>query len=110
MTIDTKSRHTTPHDGNVFLDLGFSPREAKRLLARADERIDESVRLKKQLMDEISAWMKQRKLTQAAAAEVLKISRPRVSDVVNYKVEKFTLDSLVAMLSSIGKRVRLSVR
>ena len=84
--------------------------EAKRLLARADERIDESVRLKKQLMDEISAWMKQRKLTQAAAAEALKISRPRVSDVVNHKVEKFTLDSLVAMLSSIGKQVRLSVR
>ncbi|MGZ5584534.1 MAG: helix-turn-helix domain-containing protein [Usitatibacter sp.] len=108
--IDTKSRHTTPHDGNVFLDLGFSPREAKRLLAHADARIDESVRLKKQLMNEIATWMKTQKLTQAAAAEALRISRPRVSDVVNHKVEKFTIDSLVAMLSSIGKQVRVAVR
>jgi hypothetical protein len=32
----------------VFSDLGFTPREARRLLARADARIDEAKRLKKQ--------------------------------------------------------------
>lgn len=110
MTTETKSRHTTARDANVFLDLGFSPREAKRLIAQADARIDESVRLKTQLMDEIAAWMKEEKLTQAAAAEALRVSRPRVSDVVNHKVDKFTIDSLVAMLFSIGKQVRLAVR
>ena len=36
MRTDTKSRHRTKVGGNVFLDLGFSPKEAKRLLARAD--------------------------------------------------------------------------
>jgi len=30
MIIDTKSRHRTNVRGNVFLDLGFSLREAKR--------------------------------------------------------------------------------
>jgi len=94
----------------VFLDLGFSPREAKRLLARADARIDESARLKRQLMDEIAAWMRQEKLTQAAAAAALRVSRPRVSDVVNHKLDKFTIDSLITMLSSIGKQVRVAVR
>lgn len=45
MTVDTdppddlKSSHTTAADGNVFADLGFTPKEAKALLADADARI-----------------------------------------------------------------------
>src|SRR6266581_4019271 len=71
MSIDTKSRHRTKSGGNVFLDLGFPPKEAKRLLAHADAQIDVSIRLKRQLMDEIAEWMKAASVTQAAAAEVL---------------------------------------
>lgn len=110
MTIDTRSRHRTRADGNVFLDLGFSPREAKRLLEHADARIDESIRLKRQLMDEIAVWMKEAHLTQIAAAEVLQVTRPRVSDVVNHKVGKFTIDALVGMLARLGKQVHIAVR
>jgi len=110
MTIDTKSYHRTRAGANVFLDLGFPPEEAKRLLAHADAQIDESIRLKQQLMDEIAEWMKEASVTQAVAAEVLRVTRPRVSDVVNHKVEKFTIDALVSMLARIGKQVRLAVQ
>ena len=109
MKVDTKMRYRTNVGGNVFVDLGFAPKEAKRLLAHADVRIDESIRLKRQLMAEIAEWMKETSVTQAAAAEVLHVTRPRVSDVVNRKVEKFTIDALVDMLSRIGKQVRLAV-
>ena len=109
MTIDTKSHHRTKASGNVFLDLGFSPQEAKRLLAQADAQIDESIRLKRQLMDEIAGWMSEARVTQAVAAEVLHVTRPRVSDMVNHKVDKFTIDALVGMLARIGKQVRLAV-
>lgn len=109
MTIDTKSRHRTKAGGNVFLDLGFPPQEAKRLLAQADAQIDESIRLKRQLMDEIAGWMSEARVTQAVAAEVLHVTRPRVSDMVNHKVDKFTIDALVGMLARIGKQVRLAV-
>ena len=54
--------------------------------------------------------MKQASVTQAVAAEVLHVTRPRVSDVVNHKVEKFTIDALVSMLGRIGKQVRLAVQ
>ena len=37
------------------------------------------------------------------------VSRPRVSDVVNQKTAKFTIDTLVEMLSRVGKSVRLAV-
>ena len=109
MKIDTKSRHRTKAGGNVFADLGFAPEESKRLLTHADTQIDESIRLKQQLMEEIADWMRQTSVTQAVAAEVLRVTRPRVSDVVNHKVEKFTIDALVEMLARIGKQVRLAV-
>lgn len=49
-------------------------------------------------------------VTPAVAAGVLQVARPRVSDVVHHKVEKFTIDALVGMLSRIGKQVRLAVQ
>jgi len=48
--------------------------------------------------------------TQTAGAEVPRVTRPRVSDVVNHKVKKFTIDALVSMLGRIGKRIRLAVQ
>ncbi len=97
MKSDTEYRRRTKVGGNVFLDLGFSPKEAKQLLAQTDAHIDESIRLKQQLMDEIAEWMKETSVTQAVAAEVLRVTHPRVSDVVNHKVEKFTIDALGSM-------------
>lgn len=37
--------HITPADGNVFLDLGFSPDEAARLKAESDRRIRQADQL-----------------------------------------------------------------
>jgi predicted XRE-type DNA-binding protein len=42
-------------------------------------------------------------------ARILMVLRPRVSDVINRKTAKFTIDTLVEMLSRIGKPVRLAV-
>jgi predicted XRE-type DNA-binding protein len=39
----------------------------------------------------------------------LMVSRPRVSDVVNMKASKFTIDMLVNLLARAGKSVRLAV-
>ena len=48
-------------------------------------------------------------LEQAEAAEILMVSRPRVSGAVNKKTAKFTIDTLVEMLSRVGKPVRLAI-
>jgi len=62
-----------------------------------------------QLMDELSTWIAEHHLKQAEAAEILMVSRPRVSDVVNKKTAKFTIDTLVEMLSRVGKPVKLAI-
>ena len=60
-------------------------------------------------MEELALWIEAHHLKQAEAAEILHVSRPRVSDVVNKKVSKFTIDTLVEMLGRVGKPVRVVV-
>lgn len=60
-------------------------------------------------MAELTAWMNENHLKQAEAADILMVSRPRVSDVMNRNTNKFTIDALVGMLSRVGKPVTLSV-
>ena len=109
MKIDTEIRHVTKPGANLFLELGFPPEEARRLHAASRKQINDTLRLKKQLMTELADWIGEHHLKQADAAEILMVSRPRVSDVVNKKTSKFTIDTLVEMLSRIGKPVKFIV-
>jgi predicted XRE-type DNA-binding protein len=85
MKIDTEIRRVTKPGVNLFRELGFAPEEAKRLQAASRTQINDAHLLKQQLMEELSAWITGHHLKQAEAAEILMISRPRVSDVVNKK-------------------------
>lgn len=83
--------------GNVFSDLGFEPEEALNLRVRAD------------LMIEISKMIEEQGLTQTAAAKLLKITQPRVSDLVRGKIDRFSVDSLIEMLGHAGANVSFKV-
>ncbi len=109
MKIDTQVRHVTRPGANIFLELGFGAAEARRLQAASRKQINDTRLLKLQLMQALAGWIAEHDLKQADAAEILMISRPRVSDVVNQKTAKFTIDTLVDMLGRIGKPVRLAV-
>ena len=107
--IDTKIRHVTHTDGNIFADLGFDQQEARELHANSMRKIENTLAIKEALMTEITAWIVENNYKQAEVASFLQITRPRVSDVVNKKISKFTIDALVNMLSLIGKPVKVIV-
>ena len=86
-----------PSSGNVFSDLGFAPEEAQNLKIRAD------------LMIELSKLIEERGLTQAAAAKVLGVTQPRVSDLVRGKIDRFSVDTLIEMLGQAGASVSFVV-
>ncbi len=109
MKRNTKSMHITPVGGNVFADLGFDENEAAALKAESNRIISEKLAIKELLMSELAVWMDERQLKQADAAQILGVTRPRVSDVVNKKTIKFTIDALVDMLARTGKHVQLLV-
>ena len=83
--------------GNVFRDLGFSREVAENLKVRAD------------LMIQVSKLMRSRRLTQARAAALFGVTQPRVSDLVRGKIERFSIDTLVAMLGHAGVQVQFTL-
>jgi predicted XRE-type DNA-binding protein len=83
--------------GNVFRDIGFGPKEA------------ESLRLRAQLMVEVTRLIRARKLTQRAAAKLLGVTQPRISDLIRRKIDLFSIDTLVNMLARGGMRVKLRI-
>ena len=89
------SEKITHSSGNVFIDLGFSPDEAAVLQMRAD------------LMADLRKVIKARKLTQAKAAKILKVSQSRVSDLMTGKWEKFSLEMLITLATRAGMHVSL---
>lgn len=109
ITIDCKIQHVTAADANIFDELGFEKDEATQLQQDAEKEVEQLLAIKRQLMQEISTWISDNKLRQTDAAKKLNVSRPRVSDVVNLKTSKFTLDTLVMMLSKLGKPVSVTV-
>ena len=108
-SLDNLAGHITPVGGNVFADLGFEPAEAAALFEQSQKAIAKKLAIKAQLMDTLATWMVSEKLTQAKAATVLGISRPRVSDVIRHKNSNFTVDALIDMVVRTGRRVQISV-
>lgn len=105
MIIELGSSHITKPGDNIFLDLGFGKEEAAQLLAKSHALINQKIALKEDLMEQIVVWMKTQKLKQEQAAQILMITRPRLSDVVQRKTMKFTIDSLLDMVARTGKTV-----
>ena len=97
-TPNTSITHITPETGNIFEDLGFDHQQAKKL------------KIKAQLMCEISEWIKAQHLNQEKASQLLHVTRPQVSDVLRGKPEKFTIDALIDMLERTGKQVTARVQ
>lgn len=84
--------------GNVFRDLGFSSEEAEHLEIRAA------------LMIQIEKAINARGLKQAEAAKIMRVSQPRVSDLLRGRIDLFSTDTLIDMLARLGVGVRLVTR
>ena len=84
--------------GNVFADIGFPPEEAAHLLIRAD------------LMGQVRTLIAARGLTQKAAAKALGVTQPRVSDLVRGRIDLFSIDTLVEMLTRLDVAVTVTTK
>lgn len=84
--------------GNVFRDLGFSNEDSANL------------RIRSELMARLARLIEDRGLTQAEAGKIFGVSQPRISDLVRGKIDVFSIDSLVAMLSKAGLQVTVTAR
>ena len=82
---------------NVWDAIADSPEEASDL------------KLRSQLMDAIEAYILREGITQRVAADRLGVPRSRVSELVNGRISKFTIDKLVNMAGRVGLDVTMNV-
>jgi predicted XRE-type DNA-binding protein len=78
----------TQGTGDVFLDLGFPPSEARNL------------RLRSQMMTALRKFIQKEGLTRAEAAKRLKVGQPTISDLTNGKLSRFSVDALTRLVKN----------
>jgi predicted XRE-type DNA-binding protein len=94
---------TIPHpiekigNSNVFEDLGFKTEKAINLKIRAD------------LMLDLQHFIQSQKWTQTEAAEFFGETQPRIRNLMNGDIDRFSIDKLVQMLIRAGMHVQVSV-
>ena len=88
----------TVKKGNVFEDLGFDPAESADLALRA------------YLMAEIRKFIERNNLTQVNAAKFFGVKQPKISNIINGKVEEISSDYLVGLLAKTGGEFKYSFK
>lgn len=82
--------------GNVFADLGYPDAEERQTKLR--------------LAFALNAILDQRKLNQADAAARLGINQPKVSALRNYKLDGFSVERLMTLLTALDRDVEIVIR
>ena len=82
--------------GNVFADLGLPDRDERQL------RVLQALRL--------NDLLKVEALTQVAAAKLLGIAQPHVSELKNYKLSRFSSERLLHYITLLNRDVEIFIR
>lgn len=90
-----KNNDYTVGSGNVFADLGLPNPEER--LAKAE------------LARQINKLIKQQKMTQVEAAELLDIDQPKVSSLHKGKLAGFSLERLFRFLNILGQNIIIQI-
>ena len=69
----------------------------------------EHLLIRSRLIIEVEKFVERSKLSQREAAKKLGITQPRLNDLLQGKIQKFSIDSLVKMLSMVGIHVDVHV-
>jgi predicted XRE-type DNA-binding protein len=82
--------------GNVFADLGLRDAGEKQTKVRLAVAIQQIIQAQR--------------LSQAAAARLLDINQPKISALVNYHLEGFSVERLLHFLNALDRDVEIVIR
>ena len=82
---------------NVWDALTDTPEEAANMTMRSNLMIA--------IQQKVGTW----KVTQAEAARRLRMTQPRLNDLLRNKIDKFSLDTLIGLAGVAGIAVRLDI-
>jgi len=84
-----------PSSGNVFADLGLPNAEEKQAKVRLAVAINEVIRAQQ--------------LSQATAARRLSVNQPKVSALLNYQLQGFSVERLMKFLTALDRDVEIVI-
>ncbi|HEX9112459.1 MAG TPA: helix-turn-helix transcriptional regulator [Terriglobales bacterium] len=90
------SESVVPGSGNVFADLGLRNAGEKQTRVRLAVAINQIIQA--------------RHLSQTAAARLLGINQPKISALVNYRLEGFSVERLMHFLNALDRDVEIVIR
>jgi predicted XRE-type DNA-binding protein len=93
---DAKSEQIVRGSGNVFADLGYGDAEERQTKLR--------------LALALNTILDERKLSQADASTQLAINQPKVSALRNYKLDGFSVERLMTLLTALDRDVEIVIR
>jgi predicted XRE-type DNA-binding protein len=82
--------------GNVFADLGLRDAQERQTKVRLAVTINQIVQ--------------KSRLTQAAVAKVLGINQPKISALLNYKLDGFSVERLMQFLTALDQDIEIVIR
>ena len=82
--------------GNVFSDLRLNDAEEKQTKVRLALAINQIV--------------SQQRLSQSAAAGLLRINQPKISALANYRLAGFSVERLMNFLNALGRDVEIVIK
>lgn len=94
---EDKSIEVIQGSDNVFADLGFDAEQAANLKVRAD------------LMLDLRNYIESQGWTQEQAAAFFGETQPRISNLINGEISRFSVDKLLNMLGRAGMQIRVEV-
>jgi predicted XRE-type DNA-binding protein len=90
------SEAVVPSSGNVFTDLGLSNAGEKQTRVR--------------LAVALNQIIEARRLTQSAAARLLNINQPKISALMHYQLEGFSVERLMHFLNALDRDFEIVIR
>ncbi|ATQ75822.1 hypothetical protein CR152_15770 [Massilia violaceinigra] len=94
---------------SVLEDLGFSSEETAQLISKAQKEIAQRNAIKMVAVEAIKAEIKARHMNVTTAAAFLEISRPRLSNITNARLENFSIDTMIGLLTQFGKTFQIAI-
>jgi predicted XRE-type DNA-binding protein len=91
-----KREAITRSSGNVFADLGLRDAQEKQTKVRLAVALRQIIR--------------ERQLSQTAAARLLGINQPKISALVNYRLQGFSVERLMHFLNALDCDVEITLR
>lgn len=81
---------------NVFADLGFPDAEDRQTKLRLAFALNEA--------------LKERRVTQVEAASILGLNQPKISALLSYKLDGFSVERLMTLLTALDRDVEIVVK